>query len=200
MYICDNISIYYVNITTYILVKDQILDITPLGMIFKVINGKNDTEGRSLDLEWQLLPKCNMADPLFHIHPEAIETYHILEGEMEFFIKDRWITAKTGDKLKVDKGVKHAFRNPTDSIVKVFNTHEPALNMEEYFEDVSKVVAIVKNKNTNTVNLKNLKTLLFFGALMRNYRKEIIAVDPPDFLVRILGTISKLIGIDYQKS
>ncbi|HRG41279.1 MAG TPA: cupin domain-containing protein [Saprospiraceae bacterium] len=180
-------------------VKDQILDITPLGMIFKVINGKNDTEGRSLDLEWQLLPKCNMADPLFHIHPEAIETYHILEGEMEFFIKDRWITAKTGDKLKVDKGVKHAFRNPTDSIVKVFNTHEPALNMEEYFEDVSKVVAIVKNKNTNTVNLKNLKTLLFFGALMRNYRKEIIAVDPPDFLVRILGTISKLIGIDYQK-
>ncbi|MBP6540620.1 MAG: cupin domain-containing protein, partial [Saprospiraceae bacterium] len=124
-------------------VKDQILDITPLGMIFKVINGKNDTEGRSLDLEWQLLPKCNMADPLFHIHPEAIETYHILEGEMEFFIKDRWITAKTGDKLKVDKGVKHAFRNPTDSIVKVFNTHEPALNMEEYFEDVSKVVAIV---------------------------------------------------------
>lgn len=180
-------------------VKDQILDITPLGMIFKVIAGKNDTEGKSLDLEWQLLPKCNMADPLFHIHPEAIETYHILEGEMEFFIKDRWITAKTGDKLKVDKGVKHAFRNPTDSVVKVFNTHEPALDMEEYFEDVCKVVAIVKNKNTNTVNMKNLKTLLFFGALMRNYRKEIIAVDPPDFLVRILGTFSKLIGIDYQK-
>lgn len=70
-------------------VKDQILDTTPLGMIFKVINGKNDTEGKSLDLEWQLLPKCNMSDPLFHIHPEAIETYHILEGEMEFFIKDR---------------------------------------------------------------------------------------------------------------
>ena len=181
-------------------VKDQILDITPLGMIFKVINGKNDTEGKSLDLEWQLLPKCNMADPLFHIHPEAIETYHILEGEMEFFIKDRWITAKTGDKLKVDKGVKHAFRNPTDSIVKVFNTHEPALNMEEYFEDVSKVVAIVKNKNTNSVNMKNLKTLLFLGALMRNYRNEIIAVDPPDFLVRILGTISRLLGIDYHKS
>lgn len=180
-------------------VKDQILDITPLGMIFKVINGKNDTEGKSLDLEWQLLPKCNMADPLFHIHPEAIETYHILEGEMEFFIKDRWITAKTGDKLKVDKGVKHAFRNPTDSLVKVFNTHEPALDMEEYFEDVCKVVAIVKNKNTNTVNMKNLKTLLFLGALMRNYRKEIIAVDPPDFLVRILGTISKLVGIKYEQ-
>lgn len=72
--------------------------------------------------------------------------------------------------------------------------------MEEYFEDVCKVVAIVKNKNTNTVNMKNLKTLLFFGALMRNYRKEIIAVDPPDFLVRILGTISRLLGIDYHKS
>ncbi|TNE47886.1 MAG: cupin domain-containing protein [Bacteroidetes bacterium] len=181
-------------------VKDQVLDMSPLGMIFTVVKSKADTDGKSLDLEWELLPQCNMTDPLYHVHPEAIETYHILEGEMEFYVKDRWISARKGDKLTVDIGVKHAFRNPTDKIVKVYNTHEPAFNMEDYFEDVCKVVQLAKNKKTNAVSMKNLKTLLLFGALMQNYRKEIIAVNPPDFLVRILGGIAKTLGIDYNKS
>ncbi len=180
-------------------VAGQILDMAPIGMVFTVIRSKEDTEGKSLDLEWELLPKCNMEDPLFHIHPEAIETYHILEGEMEFFIKDQWLTARKGDKLKVDIGVKHAFRNPTDEIVRVYNTHEPALDMEDYFEDVCKVVAIAKDEKTNQVSMKNLRTLLLFGKLMKNYRREIIAVKPPDFLVRTLGTIANILGMDYQK-
>lgn len=181
-------------------VKDQVLDMSPLGMIFTVVKSKHDTNGKSLDLEWQLLPQCNMVDPLYHIHPEAIETYHILEGEMEFFIKDKWISAKKGDQLKVEIGVKHAFRNPTDKVVKVYNTHEPAFDMEDYFEDVCKVVELAKSGKSNKVSMKNPKTLLLFGALMKNYRKEIIAVDPPDFLVRILGFIAKITGIDYDKS
>jgi mannose-6-phosphate isomerase-like protein (cupin superfamily) len=180
-------------------VKDQILDMSPLGMVFTVVKSKEDTGGKSLDLAWELLPQCNMVDPLYQIHPEAIETYHILEGEMEFYIKDKWISAKKGDKLKVDIGVKHAFRNPTDQIVKVYNTHEPAFDMEDYFEDVCKVVTLAKNRKTNKVSMKNLKTLLLFGALMQNYRKEIIAIDPPDFLVRILGLIAKIVGINYNK-
>ncbi|MFX0556149.1 hypothetical protein ACOCEA_05095 [Maribacter sp. CXY002] len=100
----------------------------------------------------------------------------------------------------MDSGVKHAFRNSTDKIVKVYNTHEPALNIEDYFEDVCKVVELAKNRKTNKVSMKNLKTLLLFGTLMKNYRKEIIAVNPPDILVRTLGVIAKVIGINYNKS
>jgi len=181
-------------------VKNQILDMSPLGMIFTVLKSKGETDGKSLELEWELLPQCNMVDPLYHVHPEAIETYHILEGEMEFYVKDKWIRARKGDKLKVDIGVKHAFRNPSDKIVKVYNTHEPAFDMEDYFEDVCKVVELSKNRETNKVSMKNLKTLLLFGALMKNYRKEIIAVSPPDILVRTLGAIAKVLGINYNKS
>ncbi len=78
-------------------VKNQILDMSPLGMVFTVVKSKEDTDGKSLDLEWELLPKCSMVDPLYHVHPEAIETYHILEGEMEFYIKDKWISTRKGD-------------------------------------------------------------------------------------------------------
>jgi len=42
--------------------KGQILDLSPLGMIFTVVKSKNDTKGKSLDLEWELLPQCNMVD------------------------------------------------------------------------------------------------------------------------------------------
>jgi mannose-6-phosphate isomerase-like protein (cupin superfamily) len=91
--------------------KGQILDMTPVGMKFTVLRSGTDTQGRSLDLRWELLPGCNMKDPLVHIHPHAIETYEVLDGEMEFFVKDRWIAAKKGDQLSVPKGVTHAFKN-----------------------------------------------------------------------------------------
>lgn len=174
----------------------KILDMAPLGMLFTVLKTSKDTNGQSLDLHWELLPGCNMKDPLVHTHPNAIETYDILKGEMEFFIKDKWVIAKQGDKLTVEKGVAHAFRNPTDKIVQVYNTHQPALKMEAYFEDVVKVLDKVTRNRTTQFSM-NLNAKLYLGALMSNYRNDIIAVKPPDFAVRILGFISKIIGIRY---
>jgi mannose-6-phosphate isomerase-like protein (cupin superfamily) len=168
-------------------------------MVFTVIKSKADTDGKALELEWELLPGCNMVDPLHHIHPHAMETYHILEGEMEFFIRDKWVRAKKGDRLVVEKGVRHTFRNPTDSVVRVFNTHEPALAMEDYFEDVVRVIDVASNKRTRKVSMKNPRSMLLFGVLMRNYRKEIIAVKPPDLLVRVMGGIARVLGVDYRK-
>ena len=60
--------------------KNQILDMTPLGMKFTVLQNSADTSGQSLDLHWELLPGCNMKDALVHIHSNAIETYEILDG------------------------------------------------------------------------------------------------------------------------
>ncbi len=172
------------------------LDMTPLGMKFTVLKNSVQTNGKSLDLHWELLPGCNMKDPLIHNHPNAIETYEILDGEMEFFIKDKWLVAKKGDKLSVPIGVTHAFRNPTNKIVTVFNTHQPSLRMEEYFEDVCKVLDKVTNNRTKDFKM-NLKAKLYLGVLMNNYRNDIIAINPPDFAVKILGHIGKLFDIKY---
>lgn len=174
----------------------QILDMTPLGMKFTVLKTGIDTNGKSLDLHWELMPGCNMKDPLIHTHPNAIETYEILEGEMEFYIKDKWVQAKQGDKITVPKGVIHAFRNPTDKVVTVYNTHEPALNMKEYFEDVCKVLDKVTHARTKNFKM-DFKSKLYLGVLMSHYRNDIIAVNPPDFAVRILGKLGKILGIKY---
>jgi mannose-6-phosphate isomerase-like protein (cupin superfamily) len=156
-------------------IKNQLLDMTPLGMRFTVLQSGADTGGKSLDLHWKLLPQCNMKDPLIHTHPNAIETYEVLEGEMEFFIKDKWVAAKKGDKLDVPIGVAHAFRNPTNNIVTVFNTHQPALRMENYFEDITKVLDKLTDGRTKDLKM-NFKGMLYMSSLMNNYRNEIIRI------------------------
>ncbi len=169
---------------------------TPIGMRFTVLQAASDTDGKSLDLYWELLPQCNMKDPLVHIHPHAIETYEVLDGEMEFFVKDKWLPAGKGDKLTVEKGVTHAFRNPTEKTVTVYNTHQPAFRMENYFEDVCKVLDKVTDNRTKDFKM-NLKSMLYMSVLMNNYRNEIIAKNTPDVAIKLLGFISKFTGINY---
>ncbi|MBD2703897.1 cupin domain-containing protein [Spirosoma sp. BT702] len=176
--------------------KGQILDMTPVGMKFTVLQASADTLGKSLDLHWELLPGCNMKDPLVHVHPDAIETYEVLEGDMEFFIKDRWIAASQGDHLSVPKGVTHCFRNPTDKIVRVLNTHQPALKMENYFEDVSKVLDKLTDQGRKRFKM-NLRTVLYMSVLMNKYRSEIIAKSPPDVAIKALGWVAKVFGLQY---
>lgn len=176
--------------------KNQLLDLTPLGMKFTVLATREDTNGRSLDLHWELLPGCNMKDPLVHTHPHAMETYEILEGDMEFFIKDQWVAARQGDKLTVPAGVSHTFRNPGRQVVNVLNTHQPALHMEEYFEEVSRVLDKVTSGRTKPFRM-NLKSMLYMGVLMNRFRQDIVAVNPPDPAVRLLGWIGKWLGIRY---
>ena len=175
---------------------NKILDMTPIGMKFTVLKNAEDTKGKSLDLHWELLPGCNMKDPLIHVHPHAIETYEILEGEMEFFVRDKWIKAKQGDQLTVDKNVKHAFRNPSGKIVRVYNTHQPALQMENYFEDVCKALDKITDGRKRPFKM-NLRTMLYMSVLMNNYRKEIIAKNPPDAAIKVLGLVARVFGIKY---
>lgn len=177
--------------------EKKVIDIRPMGPIMTVIKTASDTQGASLDLEWEVPPGLNMElDPFFHAHPNAIETYEILEGEMEFFIEDRWITAKKGDKLSVPKGVTHMFRNPSDQVVKLYNTHQPALRMQEFFEDGEKFLIRMTNNRTKEFKL-DFKAKLNMSVVASKYRNEIIGVKPPDFALRILGIIGKLMGIKY---
>lgn len=175
----------------------KIIDISPMGPIMKVIRTAADTNGASLDLEWEVPAGLNMElEPFFHTHPQAVETYEILEGEMEFFVKDKWFTAKKGDKLSVPKGVTHMFRNPTGQVAKVYNTHQPALRMQEFFEDGEKFLVNMTNNRTKAFKL-DLRAKLHMSVVLLKYRNEIIGVKPPDIALRILGAIGKLMGIRY---
>jgi hypothetical protein len=171
----------------------KILDMSPLGMRYRVIKNAEDTNGMFLELEWELLPHCNMIDPLIHAHPHASETVEVLEGTMDFFVKDQWISLQKGEKLTIPKGVAHSFRNPTHEVVKVYNIQQPAMRMEAYFDEVVNVLDTITHNRTKGFSM-NLKAKLYLGTVLDQFRPDIVSVNPPDFVMRIIGLIGKLRG------
>ncbi len=51
----------------------------------------------------------NQSNPL-HVHPNSAEYIHMLSGACEHRVGDRWVAIKTGDTLRIPKGVLHMAR------------------------------------------------------------------------------------------
>jgi len=162
-----------------------------IGMTMVFLND-DQADGRSFDMEWEVFP--NSDGPPIHIHPYAIETYEILEGEMEFYIDGKWIKARKGDKLQAEIGQPHTFRNKSDHIARVYNTHQPAMNFRGFFSglhDFSKSGLVKEGKLT-------FKGMLGISTLFINYPEEIRSITPPNYVMKIFSTIGRAIGINFK--
>ena len=52
--------------------------------------------------------------PPVHNHPNATETYEVLEGELDINVAGSWTTLKAGDIAAAKPGVSHTYRSVTD--------------------------------------------------------------------------------------
>src|SRR3990170_36167 len=87
----------------------DVLDLTPIGAVFRIKKTAAETGGRSFEMEWELAPQTG-GTPI-HIHPQALESYEVLHGELDIYVDGRWKTLSSGEKLAVAPGVPHTFRN-----------------------------------------------------------------------------------------
>ena len=167
---------------------ERSLDLGPLGATFIVRKTAVETDGRSFEMEMQLLPHSG-GTPL-HIHPHAVEEYQVLEGTFEVNVAGVWKTAAVGERVVVDKGVPHTFRNAGDQSVRVYNVHRPAMKFEEYFERLY----VLANSGVIKSQKMTLKALLHLSMLMTSYPDEIRSVQPPQAIVRGLAAIGRMLG------
>ena len=167
---------------------NQTLDMTPIGIILRVVRTPEETKGHSLEMEWELLPQAD-GTPV-HAHPKARETYRVLEGQIEVNINGEWHLLHQGEEITVPAGIPHTFRNPTDNITKVYNTHSPAMQFDGYFEGLNRVVSKLSNDGNAKLNM-NLNAAMHLSMLMKKYPKEIISINPPNFIVSLLNLIGK---------
>jgi mannose-6-phosphate isomerase-like protein (cupin superfamily) len=174
------------------LTPNQRLDMTPIGAIFYIVKTPKETNGQSLEMEWELLPTSG-GTPL-HIHPSAKETYKVIEGQLELNIDGKWKILQKGEELTVPEGVPHTFRNPTSSLARVYNIHSPAMAFGEYFEGLHNIVAKLSKGGKEKIRM-NLNTATHLSMLMKKYKKEIVSVNPPNFFVTLLNKIGKIRGI-----
>lgn len=49
--------------------------------------------------------------PVAHLHDQYEEAFYVLEGEIDYLIGDRWVTATRDTTVFVPAGTPHAFRN-----------------------------------------------------------------------------------------
>ena len=143
-----------------------------------------------LDLEFELGPHSG-GTPL-HIHPNAVETYEVITGTFDANLNGVWRTYGVGEKIVIKKGVPHTFRNPSSSITRVLNSHQPGLRMAEYFEQLGRIA----NRGIIQDSRMTLKAIIYTSMLMNSFKDEISMVNPPSPIINLFGLMGKLAG--YQ--
>ena len=139
-------------------------------------------------MEWVLVPRSS-GTPV-HIHPAAVESYQVLEGQLELYVNGKWSKLAVGEKASVSSGVPHTFRNPSDSQTRVLNVHAPALRFEEYFGGIDSVVRSGKVAHDRM----SLKSILYLSLLMTSFPNEIRSVRPPHVLMKAVAALAQLLG------
>jgi mannose-6-phosphate isomerase-like protein (cupin superfamily) len=170
------------------------LNLSPIGAEFLIIKTADDPGHDPLEMEWILAPKAHGTPE--HIHPHATESYHVLEGKLEYQVNGQWQTLSAGESAAVPPGVPHTFRNPTAGVTRVHNTHGPALNIASYFETIHRIVesgAVRKDRMT-------LKAMLYLSTVMVQFTNEIVSTNPPHVVVVASSRIAKLLGLTAAKA
>lgn len=167
------------------------LDLSPIGAIFHVIRTGDDTDGEALEMEWELSPHAS-GTPV-HIHPQATESYDVIEGQLEVFIDGTWRTLSVGESASVPPGVPHTFRNPAGSVARVRNVHAPAMRFGEYFGTIHRIVesGLVAHDRMTP------KAMLYLAVVMLDFKREIVSVRPPHFVITLSARVAKILG--YEK-
>lgn len=89
-------------------------------------------EGEVLRLELWADPGARVPE---HFHPVLEERFEVREGEFTFKVDGRRRRAGPGERLLVEAGARHAFHNTGASTAHFVAEIEPALDVQELFEE-----------------------------------------------------------------
>ena len=104
------------------------------GDIYTFLATGEETDGDYFAMEGLVPPD---AGPPPHIHHDEVETFYIVEGQLEIKLGDQEYQAKAGDFVHVAKGTPHSFFNRSQQPAKMIITFVPA-GIEKFFEEAFK--------------------------------------------------------------
>jgi mannose-6-phosphate isomerase-like protein (cupin superfamily) len=169
----------------------DVLDLGPLGLKFSIKKTAAETNGQSFEMDMELDPQRDAG--IIHIHPHAIESYEVLQGKFDVYINGNWKTLSVGEKAVVEKGVPHTFRNASNETTRVYNTHQPAMQFDQFFEALYKLANSGVSKSTQR-RQRTFKDILYVSVVYTSYPDEIQSVRPPYAIMQVLGFVGRLLG------
>jgi quercetin dioxygenase-like cupin family protein len=75
-------------------------------------------------IEFTCDPEFGPVDP--HVHPDKIDSFYVLEGELEFTIESQTTRVGSGSYVVALPGVRHGFQNPGPGQARFLNLHAPS--------------------------------------------------------------------------
>lgn len=86
-------------------------------------------------IEFEVEPGFGGPDP--HFHDDHIDSFYVLDGEVDFFVDGEWMRMPAGSYVAAPLGVTHAFANKGEQRARLLNIHAPSVNFHERLREMS---------------------------------------------------------------
>ncbi len=131
------------------------------------------------------------AGPPIHLHPEASESFEVIEGTLEVYVDGEWSVLGPGESATVPPNVPHTLRNTGEEIVRYHGAHIPGLGYERFMR---RQHALVKAGKITTYPPRDPRSIIHIAMLSHEHRRDVRVVRPPGWLTTPVARFGKLIG------
>jgi quercetin dioxygenase-like cupin family protein len=111
----------------------------PDGTTFAVVESASSSDGERIVFEITMTPGA--MKPPRHFHPAQEESWTVVEGELAVQVENRWHSIVAGESLSIPRGTVHTLGNRSNDTVRFHDTHVPALDFQQYIEDLDRLTA-----------------------------------------------------------
>jgi mannose-6-phosphate isomerase-like protein (cupin superfamily) len=164
-----------------------------MGMRWEITRSTADTAGELFEATNWLDPR--MPGPPVHVQPAAEESYEVIEGALEVFMKGEWSPVRAGEKATVPAGVPHSVRNASDEPARIVNIHQPAQRFEEFFRDMHRLIHEGKIRRLPP---KEPRSAIYAAMLFGKYSDEIRATKPPNGVFKALAFVGRALRFKLE--
>ena len=160
----------------------------PDGTAFVVLESASDNDGARMTFE--ITMAAGAIGPPRHSHPAQEESWTVQSGELSVLVGRQWRTLRAGESLTVPAGTVHTIANRSRQTVRVRDTHSPALDFQEYIEDLNTLTRAGKLSIRMTP-----RTLIHGAMVLVAHRPMQLTANPAQRAAEsILATIGYLLG------
>jgi quercetin dioxygenase-like cupin family protein len=86
-------------------------------------------------IEFEIGPGFEGPDP--HSHDDHVDSFYVLDGEVDFLVGDEWIRLGAGSFVAAPIGFRHAFANRDGQSARLLNIHAPSTGFHERLREGS---------------------------------------------------------------
>jgi mannose-6-phosphate isomerase-like protein (cupin superfamily) len=161
----------------------------PGGASFVVAKSAAESGGERVELEMTLPPGA--AGPPPHFHPRQEEQWHVLAGTLDVQVDGKWRTLREGESATIPAGSVHTLRNRSNEEVRVLDVHIPALDFQDYMEDLHRLTEAGK-----ITSLRNPRSLIYLATVLREHRTtQLTASRAQRAMETVLAGVGRLLGM-----